>query len=194
MTTDESFAAMPKGLVLASTRGDYAFFRDSQTVRSFTEFECNIVKVWQTKQHQFVLASALRKNSQYYTSMNWKFSKFVESGYVDFVKSRYNKGEPNCKPLIRSAKPLSFQKLISAFVALSIGIFASALILILESTCPSMCPSPKKYDPRVDLKHQEAFHKLWPIMKLMPRNLRRIVGEDTLYEAKQLLFTELYAK
>ncbi len=61
-----------------------------------------------------------------------------ESGQFHFLRRRFLKETPNCKPLVPEVKALSMHKLASLFFVVILGLIGSLLGLILELTLPSL--------------------------------------------------------
>ena len=64
--------------------------------------------------------------------MNQIIYQMKETGQLNQLLKKWNVPEPNCNPLHKEAKPLSFEKMISLFITSLIGILLGLIILITE--------------------------------------------------------------
>ena len=78
------------------------------------------------------MSFALQKNSPYKIFMNKAFLKMDVSGQLHRMSQKWKINEPNCQPLIRKGNPLNFEKLVSLFLILVIGVICSLIVMIYE--------------------------------------------------------------
>ena len=78
------------------------------------------------------MSFALQKNSPYKIFMNKVFLKMDVTGKLHRMSQKWKINEPNCQPLIRKGNPLSFEKLVSLFLILVIGVICSLIVMIYE--------------------------------------------------------------
>ena len=78
------------------------------------------------------MSFGLPKNSPYKVFMNRILLKMDVTGQLHQLNQKWKIDEPNCQPLIRKGNPLSFEKLVSLFLILVIGVFCSLIVMIYE--------------------------------------------------------------
>ena len=78
------------------------------------------------------MSFGLPKNSPYKIFMNRILLKMDVTGQLHQLNQKWKIDEPNCQPLIRKGNPLSFEKLVSLFLILVIGVFCSLIVMIYE--------------------------------------------------------------
>ena len=78
------------------------------------------------------MSFGLPKNSPYKIFMNKILLKMDITGQLHQLSQKWKVNEPNCQPLIRKGNPLSFEKLVSLFLIIAIGIFSSLIVMIYE--------------------------------------------------------------
>ena len=73
------------------------------------------------------------KNSPYFPFMNYVIWKMRENGDIQLLRHKYEKKPPNCDPIYTTVSPLSFTKLATVFMIVSMGGILSLLICFLET-------------------------------------------------------------
>ncbi len=82
-----------------------------------------------------LLSFATGRRSPYKRFFVRQIQSMNEKGIVDSQLSRYLK-EPNCKPLIIEAKPLSMKKIVALFIMLALSALLSGLLFLFERFIP----------------------------------------------------------
>ena len=89
--------------------------------------------------------------------------EITENGQLDKILSKWQPPKPDCSPLIKTGKPMKFEKLISLFFIILIGIILALIMLLLEylyvyyikpsiSTMPLSTPIQKDDEVILELK------------------------------------------
>ena len=78
------------------------------------------------------MSYTLSKNSPYRKFMNRVLVKMFGSGQYQRLMNRWKDKKPSCTPLVRKGNPLSFEKLVSLFLILVIGVICSLIVMIYE--------------------------------------------------------------
>ncbi len=73
-------------------------------------------------------AMATSKKSPYFRALKYQMIKMIENG----VAGKKLAADPDCKPLIKTAPSLGFNKMVSLFIWLVLGIILAGVILIIE--------------------------------------------------------------
>ena len=108
------------------------------------------------------MSFGLPKNSPYKIFMNKAFLEMDVSGQLHRMSQKWKIYEPNCQPLIRKGNPLSFEKLVSLFLILVIGIFCSLIVIIYEK-----CSFSKKEKANLISEREASRKKCGIIFKEM---------------------------
>ena len=58
--------------------------------------------------------------------------EITEKGQLDKILRKWQPPKPDCSPLIKTGKPMKFEKLISLFFIILIGIILALIMLLLE--------------------------------------------------------------
>ena len=58
--------------------------------------------------------------------------EITENGQLDKILRKWQPSKPDCSPLIKTGKPMKFEKLISLFFIILIGIILALIMLLLE--------------------------------------------------------------
>ena len=58
--------------------------------------------------------------------------EITENGQLDKILRKWQPPKPDCSPLIKTGKPMKFEKLISLFFIILIGIILALIMLLLE--------------------------------------------------------------
>ena len=89
--------------------------------------------------------------------------EITEKGQLDKILRKWQPPKPDCSPLIKTGKPMKFEKLISLFFIILIGIILALIMLLLEyfyvyyikpsiSTMPLSTPIQKDDEVILELK------------------------------------------
>ena len=78
------------------------------------------------------MSYTLSKNSPYRKFMNRVLVKMFGSGQYQRLMNRWKDKKPSCTPLVRKGNPLSFEKLVSLFFIIGIGIVSALVVMIYE--------------------------------------------------------------
>ena len=89
----------------------------------------------------------MTKNLPYKKFIDRAILKMFESGKLTKILQRWKIDEPDCSPLIRKGKPLNFNKLISIFFIIGIGVLLAFIVVFFENFQHNL--SKKKNDPNV---------------------------------------------
>ena len=89
----------------------------------------------------------MTKSSPYKKFIDAAILKMLESGKLKNILQRWEIKDPDCLPLIRKGKPLNFNKLISIFFIIGIGVLLAFIVVFFENFQHNL--SKKKNDPNV---------------------------------------------
>ena len=94
--------------------------------------------------------------------------QMTETGQLNQLQKKWFAPEPNCSPLNKEVKSLSWEKMISLFIISIIGIFIALIILIIEKIFHSCNPKrPTSIEEEENkMKLQRFFMKLQETLSL----------------------------
>ena len=78
------------------------------------------------------MSFGLPKNSPFKTYMDRIILKMFATGQYQRAVEKWRVIEQDCAPLFRRGTPLSFEKLISLFFLIGIGVFCALIVLLYE--------------------------------------------------------------
>ena len=115
-----------------------------------------IEAVW--KQKIGDTAIAMTKNSPYKKFIDQAILKMVESGKLKKILQRWKIDEPDCSPLTQKGRPLNFNKLISFFFIIGVGVLLAIFVVVFENLQFKLLK--KINDPNNTIDHEFLRFKL----------------------------------
>ena len=130
----------------------------------------------------------MTKKSTYGIFMKKVVHDMIEKGLLHKLYRKWKNSKQDCKPLIRTRKPIGIEKLASAFIILLFGILTAIILSYLENYVAHQLLYDK---PKIE-KINQYKRDVQKIEKLIPELDNDIMKKDV--ERMLLIIRKLYIK
>ena len=116
-------------LTLANTQT--AFFDTTGGIRTLPEYlNCQLEEVWTYKMGGFAIPHW--RGLPYAKFMRQMIKEVINKGQLARIKAKWKVSKPDCSPVLRQGKPLTFEKLVLPFIIVGLACILALISLLFE--------------------------------------------------------------
>ena len=188
---DETSYVGKKEVELTLTNTQTAFFDTTGGIRTLPEYlDCQLEEVWTYKMGGFSIPHW--RGLPYAKFMRQVIQEIINKGQLARIKEKWKVSKPDCSPVLRQGKPLTFEKLVSPFMIVGLACILALISLIFELLFHkiSRTPPSEQFKDRLSeclkniekvsmTKLQDDKHLQLKIFNLVERIRIEVLGNET---------------